>query len=1111
MANTVDETYQKLEQREHVLTRPTMYIGSTGRDIFETWTYNDETQKMETTNLTYTPAFVKIFDEILTNATDHAQRDETVRKICVDINVEQGSISVLNDGNGISNEKSQKHQIHAPELIFGHLNSGSNYNDDEKRLVGGTNGLGAKLTNIFSRIFVIETVCDGKKYIQYFRDNLSKIEKPKITKYTRAPYTRITYIPDYDKFDMKSLDDDTFHVLKKRTLDAAAVTNKRVSVFFNGEKLDIKDFQSYINYYIGDIPRVCALVNDRWEIAVCINPFESRQQVSFVNGISTSKGGPHVDHVMKQLVDKISDHIKKQSKYKDLAQRSLSSSIKDHLMIFVKCLIENPEFDSQTKDCLTTKLSKFGSRCDISDDLLKKILKLGIVEKAIAFAQLKSETSLTKTDGTKKSRLIGIPKLEDANKAGTKYSLQCTLILTEGDSAKTFAISGLSRIGRDYYGVFPLRGKFLNVKEATAKQLLDNEELNNLKKIIGLQQGKKYQNDQDMKSLRYGSILVLSDADVDGFHIKGLVFNLFETFWPDLFKRSGFLKAMVTPAVKAKKGNQTLVFHSHAEFVNWCLTNSTHGWKIKYYKGLGTSTAVEAKECFSEFKQNTRNYDWFDEEDTKAMILAFRKDKADARKVWIQEGTRHPTLMDDTLTNIRYKMFIDNELRLFSIADTHRSIPNICDGLKPSQRKILYACFHKKITQEIKVAQLAGIIGAETAYHHGEASLHSTIIKLSQNYVGSNNINYLAPVGQFGTRLDNGKDAAQPRYIFTHLTPLATLLFNPLDNVLLNYEEDDGMKVEPTWYLPILPTVLLNGTEGIGTGYSTGIPSYNPLDIVENLKRLIVDEDSDMVEMVPWYRGFKGNVVGTENGNYLCYGQYQRVDRSKVRITEIPLGKNALSISGYKEFLESVLYDNVHSKNKKRYIHSYDNHGTDEKVDFTVVFSPDVLDELIENKCFEKEMNLVKSINISNMYLFDDHGFIRQYDSVEEIIWNFYKIRLTFYEKRWHYLMEKLENEKRLLEEKVRFVMMVINEELIVFKKKKDIIIQEMIELGFVEIDKLLSMKLWLLTEEKIQELLKERDNKLVELEDLRNKNPSMLWLEDLDEFVTEYNKWLTQ
>lgn len=396
-------------------------------------------------------------------------------------------------------------------------------------------------------------------------------------------------------------------------------------------------------------------------------------------------------------------------------------------------------------------------------------MKSGIVESVMTWAKFKAQTELQKQcHGKKHAKLRGIPKLEDANNAGTRNSIECTLILTEGDSAKSLAVSGLGVVGRDNFGVFPLRGKMLNVREATHKQILENAEINNLIKILGLQYKKKYVSIDDLKTLRYGKLMIMTDQDQDGSHIKGLLINFFHHNWPELL-RLPFLEEFITPIVKAtkKSGAREIAecFYSLPEFEEW--KSKTENWmtyRIKYYKGLGTSTSAEAKTYFSDMKRHQIKFRHESDQDDYAILMAFSKKHVEQRKEWLTSwmeeckrrrelGLSEIYLYEKETKQVSYRDFVNKELVLFSNMDNERSIPSLVDGFKPGQRKVLFTCLKRNDRKEIKVAQLAGSVAEHSAYHHGEVSLMGTIIGLAQNFVGSNNLNLLLPNGQFGTRL----------------------------------------------------------------------------------------------------------------------------------------------------------------------------------------------------------------------------------------------------------------------------------------------------------------------------------------------------------------------
>lgn len=1047
----MSENYKKYTQIEHVLERPGMYVGDTKDVTTDCWVINQEKNKANLKKCTWNPGIYKIFDEILTNASDEVHRNKKVKFIKVEIS-DDDIISVYND-SGIPVEIHPEYNIYIPELIFANLLTTSNHDDTKKRVTGGLNGLGAKLAAIFSESFKIETASGGKKYTQVFENNLSKICKPKITNSTKE-YTKITFKPDFKKFGTTGITQDTRDVLIKRIFDICAITSKDVDVYYNGTKLSIKDFSEYISMYIGskhDCPRVIQ-ENERWKVSIA--PSENGFQcISFVNGVNTSDGGSHVDHVINPLIKRLTEII--QDKHKNLTIKP--HYIKDNIFVFINCLIENPSFSSQTKEKNITKVSEFGSKFTPTDEFFKGLSKIGIVESVLTLADAKEKKSLQKTDGKKTSRVI-IPKLDDANKAGTKDSSKCTIIFTEGDSAKATAVSGLSVVGRDTYGVFPLRGKLLNTRTATYAQLSKNEEINNIKKILGLQIGKKYNN---TSGLRYGRILIMTDADTDGFHIKSLLINFIGNTWPELLKID-FVSSLVTPIIKITKKSEVIPFYNLSDYNTWKESNNINGCKVKYYKGLGTSSASEAKEYFRNMK--TLNYKSETIDDEKHLEMAFTKTEADARKKWILNNIKFPQTLDYRNPKVNIKDLINKELVLFSIADNIRSIPNLVDGLKPSQRKIIFSCIKRNLYSEIKVSQLAGYVSEVSSYHHGETSLQDTIINLSQTFVGSNNMNLLEPIGQFGTRLLGGKDASSPRYIFTHLSNNFKKMFNPSDYSLVNYLNDDGFSIEPSFYVPILPLILINGACGIGTGFSTDIPCFNPADIKDRLLKLVNDEDADIEELTPWYNGFTGSIIKIEENRWKSTGVY-KIKSNTVIITELPIGTWT---EDYKVYLDKLETENN--------IYSYKNMSSETDINFEIKIPLENIIDWQNNKEFEKKMKLVSYISAKNMHVFNENNEIVKMSSAEEIVYRFWKIRNEYYIKRQINISNKLKNDLDLVTSKINFVNDVIEENIKVFRQTLTYITEQLEMKKYMKIENsynyLTNMKIHVFSEDTISGLI---------------------------------------
>ena len=634
---TLEQTYQKKTQHEHILARPEMYIGSCERIVDEVWIYDEVTGSMIQRKCSWIPGLYKIFDEILVNSADNKIRDPKGQtQVQVDIDRETGRVRVWNNGEGIPVKKHKEHNLWIPEMIFGHLLTSSNYDDEEMKVTGGRNGFGAKLTNVFSRKFVVETShhASRRRFKMTWKNNMTQHEESHIEPDSGEDFTCVTFWPDFSKFGMESMENDIYDIMCRRVYDLAGVTDPSLRVRLNGTMLKIRNFASYVDLYptFGEEKndKSFSKINDRWEVCVRISNI-GYQQVSFVNSIATSRGGNHVKYIVDQIVEKVIESAKKKAKGTEVK----AHMIKPHIFVFINCLIVNPSFDSQTKETLNTTKPNFGSKCVLPNSMVDYILKAGLLNRSVEAANSKLTKQMAAKARAGSGRVTGIPKLEDANDAGGKHSGDCTLILTEGDSAKALAVSGLGTIGRDKFGVFPLRGKPLNVRDAGMKKVMGCEEIQAIMKIMGIKIGTQY---TSADGLRYGHIMVMSDQDQDGSHIKGLIVNFIHSFWPSLARLPGFLTQFITPIVKAfaKRSGEVKSFFALNAFLEWRRSLSDvekKNWTFKYYKGLGTSTSKEGKEYFSNLRDHKIDFLYVpDGEDDKQIVLAFGKDKADEQR-----------------------------------------------------------------------------------------------------------------------------------------------------------------------------------------------------------------------------------------------------------------------------------------------------------------------------------------------------------------------------------------------------------------------------------------------------------------------------------------------
>ena len=1099
---SIADKFQILTDIEHVLHRPDTYVGSCSPitdEMFVSDNSSDE-PKMIKKCITYTPGLLKLLDEALLNAFDQTVREGTgCTEIHVDIDQPNGTISIMNNGDGIPVVMKKELGCYIPEMIFGMLRTGENYDDNEERLTGGKNGLGIKLCNIFSTEFILETVdaTTKKHYVQTWTDHMDKKTEPVIKASRKKPFTKVSFKPDLKYFKLGSLTDDIVMLMKKRLIDIGFASHAGVKTYYNGKLITIKKPEDYMKLY--SHPEGSKFIVDstceRWTVGVILSN-DGFQHASFVNGIHTSLGGSHVDHVTNQISKEIIDKLKT----KKIIVKP--SDVKNKMFIFIRSAIINPVFDSQSKECLKMAKAKFGSEFIMSDAFKKKILSSDILKSMTEISNSKKLKDLSKTSGVKRSRLTEVDTLEDATWAGTAKGLQTRLILTEGLSARTFAISALNVIGREKYGVFPLKGKLLNVRNVAITRVSDNEEIKNIVKILGLRYDLKYETDVDMNTLRYGGVVSLTDSDVDGYHISGLIINYFHHFWPALIQR-GYLSFCITPIVKVYKGKDTIQFYTLNKYEEW-IRNATGTYKTKYFKGLGTSTAAEAREALKDIDQKLITFDRDDQCD-EHVSLAFNTKRADDRKEWLMQRYNPASSIDRNERRVAVSDFINYELSHFSTYDCARSIPNIMDGFKPSQRKIMHVAMKFLTKNEMKVGQLGPKVSELTDYHHGETSLMGAIINMAQDYVGSNNVNLLMPLGGFGSRLANGADAASPRYIFTKLNPVAMKIFDSRDSVLLKYLESDGSSIEPEWFAPVLPMILVNGTLGIGTGFSTSVLQYNPKDIAKYIKSMLNGVKPEK-NLLPWYKGFNGNIEKDAPNKYTTYAAWKFDDKKKcLHVTDLPIN---VWTDTYKAFCEKLL---VEDKSPLADI-IYGN--TDIIVDIKFIFKPAEYPKYkaMDHDKLIKEFKLSSKLSSTNMYLFNAEGRIERFSNIYSIIKYYYIKRLDLYVKRRQALINQLKYEILILTNKSKFIKAVKNGKIDQRTMTEASLLKALIEsfdadprsssTGLGAYEYLISMSYRSFTNEnatKMEKLVKEKE---AEMKELAATSAETMWIRDLDTIV---------
>ena len=637
------QTYKTLDQRKHVLLRPDMYIGSI--KFSETEYYaavSEENKENEKTNYIISkknglinPGLHSIFIEILSNAIDNKWRSSSSDTPCTKIKTsidENGYITVWNDGLTIPIEINEETGLYNPELIFGRLLTSSNYDDTEERMTSGKNGLGSKATNIFSKEFSVKIFDpeSGHQYVQTWKNNMEEKDKPKITNpKQKNGYTQISFLPDYEKFGCDNLNKEMRELFLKNIIDTAMITG--VSVYYNDEKIPVKTLKDYSLLY-DNVNTVNFETKDSEVVLAENRKADEFSAISFVNGIETFHGGVHVekwtDALLRPILEKINSGVKKGGSPLSLRD------IKPYFRLFLKCDIPNPIFTSQEKSKLASP------DVSVESPLTKHIttiMKWPIIEQIKNLLKSRELLTLKKTE--KKKGFVKIDGLDPANLAGTKNSDECSLILCEGDSAKTFAVKGIqtgvyNKKGRDYFGIYPLRGKCLNVRNSNIATISKNKEINDVIKALNIRYGVDYMDDEQYETLAYGRVIILTDSDVDGYHICGLLLNFFHKLFPSVLERNpSFITCMRTPIVRIYYPKNELVFYTLEDFKKYQQENPNKKGEIKYFKGLGTNSNKEIENSFGkkmiEFIK--------DEETDNTMDKVFHSKFSDQRKKWLED------------------------------------------------------------------------------------------------------------------------------------------------------------------------------------------------------------------------------------------------------------------------------------------------------------------------------------------------------------------------------------------------------------------------------------------------------------------------------------------
>jgi DNA topoisomerase-2 len=908
----------------------------------------------------YPPALWKIIDEPIVNAIDHLVRNlgtthpVTMIKISLDA---YGRVKIYNNGPGIevtlhpTASAKLGRDMYVPTFLFGTLFQGSNRDPPEDSIIGGTNGLGGKLSNIFSTNFVLETTCaeNQKYFVQQWLDHKS-VEKPPIIKSLsdpslsqerRIPHTLLSFIPDYTgifKYEAAAYAVPVLaDLIRTRAFFAAAYARHAIAgvksqqpfeLWFNDERITVRNITDIANIFFPNTPIVSTTIwpevdsaarrpyHYPWEVCAAIINTSSmeRPQLGNVNGIMVNDGS-HYNAISAGIVAKVKETMAKVFQDKNI--KFAPSFVRGNLFMFLNTQIPRPSWTGQRKDVLSTDVRKFGGYTLDTKFIagINEHIQDSIIESIFG-------TLARKERGAKKNTL-DYDKYTPAANAGPKTGTNAALLIAEGDSAMSQISIGLSNtMGFADYGIMSTGGVIINArKECTpvttcagtfvkkSPKLRANKFVNALIQILGINPNHTYDPASPSFKREFGAInykkgiIACVDQDLDGKgNILGLVLNLFELLWPNLIK-IGFIRWFCSPIVRAypKTRGRVLAFYSVRSFEEWCAAGDRSGYDPMYYKGLGTHSREETIHMFKTFHEHLFVY-YLGARCHELFEIYFGK-LPDLRKIELSKPIKN---MSDALAAIQESekriscaSHLEYETDPYQRDNLDRKLDSFIDGQNQAGRKILDGLLKAlRATRKLKVAQLAGYVSEHENYHHGEASLCDSIIGRGFIGVGGKQLPFIVPLSHFGSRLGGGVgDAASARYIWARLNKNITdLIFSQDDYWILPFNFDEGARSEPKYFVPLVPLAILESTEIPSHGWKLKLWARDVFKVIENVRRLIrLGDDVALLPMPPAvYKGspyeWRGTIK-TIRGEPYSFGKYEFKDstRSEVVITELPL------------------------------------------------------------------------------------------------------------------------------------------------------------------------------------------------------------------------------
>lgn len=634
---TIEEKYQEMSEREHILERSGMWIGSTKEEEAQMFLYNRDTAKMELKYVTYIPGMLKLVDEIISNSCDEYRRKDNLGLNKIEVSVAlNGTMLSVYDNGGIPVVKHKTAGCYVPEFIFGRLRTSSNYDDTEDRNVVGTNGVGSSLSNVFSKSFIVETADKKNSITIKWHNNMEECIDHGTPKKTKEHFTKTMFELDFSRFDTqnKFYTEEFVEILHKRCIDAA-VANPGIEVIFNvydktfsnieySETWKFDKFDEYIDLYSeyaenDNFTKDLIYFGDSQK-KVWVSPC-GNLNIGFVNGAECSKG-THIRAVRNEINQSINEYLLKKEKI-DVGTRGIDSKYS----MFIIIDVVNPAYNSQTKSELTTPVSRFTrdeGKFEVPKKFLDEINKSEIINTVLDWYKQKSAAEDAKIiRQLNKQSGKGLKRPDKYITCSSKVKKNRQLWIFEGDSAK----SGF-RGGRipDIQAAYMMRGVPMNTFNMPPLQIMKNEVFSDLVNILGLKWGKEF----NINDLQYGKIVIASDMDVDGDKICALLCLMFAN-WPELFENNIICRS-VSPIIIARKGKNCKKYYKMEDFKKD--EKQLKGYTFKYTKGLAGLSNEESKEMYHE---PIFHYFKLDDMSESMFRKWFNKEDSDTRKQMLNE------------------------------------------------------------------------------------------------------------------------------------------------------------------------------------------------------------------------------------------------------------------------------------------------------------------------------------------------------------------------------------------------------------------------------------------------------------------------------------------